>query len=103
MSAGEFQHLLTLFGAYFHQDWSLEGDNWLAIIRNYCRDVSAADAASAAREIEAFLAVGDSEEDLSARFIREFGCYYDPRPDLGGPSWRTWLVQVATALRQTTG
>jgi hypothetical protein len=100
MPAGSYQHLPHLFGAYFHQDWDAEGDGWPALVRNYRRDVSLADAAAAADEIEALLAEGDSEAALAERLVREFGCYYDPRPDLGGPALRTWLAQVASALRE---
>jgi hypothetical protein len=95
-----YPRLQQLLGAYFHQDWDLEGDDWPAIVRKYRSDVSAAEAAAAASEIEQLIADGDSDSILADRLLREFGCYYDPRPDLGGPLPREWLIQLAAALRE---
>lgn len=102
MALQQFEHLRHLFGAYFHQDWDLEGKDWPDLIHNYRRDTPAVEAAAAAEEIERLLAENGPEATLVDRLL-EFGCYYAPRQDLGGPSVREWLVQVAEALRTWQG
>jgi hypothetical protein len=100
MSAQSHERLRHLFGAYFHQDWPLEFGDWMAVVRQYPRDLSPEEASAAAGEIDQLLAEGNPEAVLAERLCREFGCSYDPRPDLGGPSFRGWLTQRAGALHR---
>jgi hypothetical protein len=94
-----YKCLRLLLGAYFHQDWPAESADWKGVVRHYRDDVSQAEAEAAAEEIVQLLAENVPEPGLSDRLVRDFHCYYDPRPDLGGPTLREWLSEVAAALR----
>jgi hypothetical protein len=87
-----------MFGAYFHQDWDTEGDDWPDLVCNYLGDTSI-DAAATADEIDRLLAEGDTEERLAERLLHEFGCYYYVHHEAAGPGFRAWLGQVASMLR----
>jgi hypothetical protein len=88
-----------MFGAYFHQDWDTEGDDWPDLVRNYLRDASVEDAGATADEIDRLLAEGDTEERLEERVLHEFGCCYDAHLEADGPGFRAWSGQVAGMLR----
>ena len=93
------ERLLQFFGAYFHQDWPLEGDDWPSIVAQYLRDVRAHDGRATADALDSLLRSVSDDEELERIVHHDLGCDYDPRPDLGGPTLRQWLAQVADALR----
>jgi hypothetical protein len=94
-SREHYPGLKHMLAAYFHEDWDTEGDDWPDLVRNYLRDTSAKQAAATADEIDRLRAEGGSEE----RALREFGCCYDAHPEVDGPGFRAWLIQVADMLR----
>jgi hypothetical protein len=89
-----------LFGAYFHQDWSMDAKDWKGIVRAFISDSTADEVASTISELQALLHDVESEEEIERLLYTEFGCYYTPRPDLGGLSVRKWLEEVCEELRQ---
>jgi hypothetical protein len=93
----EFTHLLQMFGSWFHQDWDTEGDDWPDLVRNFA-EAEPQHLKLAALEIDRLLASCGDDVELERILLEEFGCYYDPRPDLGGPSVREWLREVAELL-----
>jgi len=99
MFGRNYERLQHLLGAYFHQDWPCESADWQGVVRQYRGDVSPAEAVATADEIVRLLGEGQPEAELADRLLREFACYYAPRPDLGGPTFRKWLSRVAAALR----
>jgi hypothetical protein len=99
MSRDVYPQLATLFGGYMHQDWDTEGKDWPDLVSNFVRD-SASDAESAATEIDQLLLDHIDDAALSDEVFCELHCYFDPRPDLGGPTLRDWLREVATLLRE---
>jgi hypothetical protein len=94
------ERLHQLFGAYFHQDWPLEGDDWPAIVALYLRDVGGEEGRTAAAALDALLGSVADGGELARIVYDELGCEYDPRPELGGPTLREWLGQVTEALRR---
>jgi len=85
------------FGAYFHQDWDLEADDWQGIVDNY---VNANPAAETQRQIAHEIddvRTSRSESELAQFLIRGVGVCYDPRPEV---TFREWLGQIATRLRE---
>ncbi|OBG12524.1 hypothetical protein A5765_14295 [Mycolicibacterium celeriflavum] len=85
------------FGAYFHQDWPLEAEDWQGIVDHY--------AASSARTSEQLRALathidefrdGRPGSDLPAAML-DMGGFYDPRPEM---TYAEWLGHVAERLRQ---
>ena len=93
-STPSLDHLL---GAYFHQDWSLDGTE------NQAVETFVADepdlAAALPGEIEALLAHVPDEDDLR-RVLFEKGSYYTPSADEGG--YRRWLLEVSRRAQEHT-
>jgi hypothetical protein len=98
--AESYPQLFQLFGAYFHQDWPVEGKDWQDLLRNYCNDHAPADFQAAASEIDQLLEGVATDSQLAEILWRQLGCYYLPRPDLGGPTVRDWLAQVGAGLKR---
>ena len=100
MSTPKYPRLAQLFGAFMHQDWDTEGRDWPDLIRNFAHAQPAAEVGLTANELDRLLAEFPDDPGLSDQLYRELGCYYDPRPDQGGPTVCAWLGQVAGLLRQ---
>lgn len=94
----EYSHLDALFGAWFHQDWGVEAEDWEGVVRLFAGDNPPAVVDAAAVELRALLDKTDSDSVLAHTVFNELGCCYTPRPDLGGPSVRQWLEQVWAEL-----
>ena len=92
--------LRLLFGAYFHQDWPLEADDWQGVVCVFRDDNNAGHVALTARQLRELLDGVSSDEALARQVYDDFGCCYDPRPDLGGPALRAWLETLYLALQQ---
>lgn len=82
-----------------HQDWCYEGKDWPDLVYNFTQGESIADPSIVASEIEQLLANAPDDALLHDQVYREMNCYYEPRPDLGDPTVREWLTQVAAFLR----
>ena len=100
MDTTAYPKLRFLFGAFFHQDWDTEGDDWPDLVRNYANGQPAAELEATAAEVDRLLADFHDDVALSHLLYRELWCEYDPRPDLGGPTVRAWLGQIAAFLRE---
>jgi hypothetical protein len=98
-----YSRLQFMFGAYFHQDWITEGDDWPNLMANYAKDQTSEELEATAEELNRFLVECADDATLSKRLYRDLWCEYDPRPDLGGPTVRMWLSQVAEWLRARVG
>jgi CdiI immunity protein len=94
-----YPRLRRMFGAFFHQNWDAEGDDWPDLVRNYVRGKPAAELLATAAEADALAAEGDSDEELERRLEQEFGCCYDAHPD-GGAAPR---IGKAGRTRRCTG
>ncbi len=94
----DYRHLQQLFGAWFHQDWALEAPDWQGVLRLYTDENPRHEVSAVVRDLEVLLAAPYSDSELEHKLINEFGCCYTPRPDIGGPSWRQWLIELRTAL-----
>ena len=79
MNDGSISSELEQFlGAYFHQDWDLEADDWQGIVDNYVNANPVAELLRVlAHEIDDVRASG-SEPDLAQFLIRGVGICYDP-------------------------
>jgi CdiI immunity protein len=98
-----YPRLAHLFGAFMHQDWDTEGKDWPDLVGNFAHGQPAAELEATANEVDRLLAEFPEDAGLNDQLYRELSCYYDPRPDLGGPTVRAWLGQVAGSLRQYAG
>src|SRR3546814_16028480 len=59
------------------------------------------DIAAVAAGVEHLARGASSEAELERILLNELGCYYTPRPDLGGPSFHDWLLQVVAELKSS--
>ena len=91
-----------LFGAYFHQDWDIDAEDWPDVIDQFRRDHTPEYCDETASEIDRLIDEPLNNDDLYQYMWRKLGCEYMPRPDLGGPDVREWLRRVAVALRRQT-
>ena len=98
MTDGSISSELEQFlGAYFHQDWDLEADDWQGIIDSCVNaDPVAEPLRVLAQEIDDVRA-SRSEPDLTQFLIRGVGVCYDPRPK---DTFKEWLGQIAARLRK---
>lgn len=98
MNDGSISSELEQFlGAYFHQDWDLEADDWQGIVDNYVNANPVAESLRAlAQEIDDVRA-SRSEPDLTQFLIRGVGICYDPRAEV---TFKEWLAQIAARLRK---
>ncbi len=88
--------LYQFFGAYFHEDWDLEADDWQGIVDLYVSDGPSTERLWAlAQEIES-LRETRTEPELERLMSRTIGARHNPRP----LSFKEWLGQVAERLRQ---
>ncbi|MEK6260191.1 MAG: contact-dependent growth inhibition system immunity protein [Planctomycetota bacterium] len=100
MSRIAYPRLWHMFGAFFHQDWDTEGDDWPDLICNFAQGQSQDELEATAVELDRLLNEITDATALEQELFHVLGCEYDPRPDLGGPTLREWLGQVASFLRQ---
>ncbi|MCC5810594.1 MAG: hypothetical protein JJU06_09495 [Ectothiorhodospiraceae bacterium] len=91
------EHLELLFGACFHQDWSLEASDWQGVIENFVEDAGQACATATADSLRALL-LQPSDAALERKVMSDYGCCYMPRPDLGDVGIRGWLRQLCAEL-----
>jgi len=99
MSQTEYPHLSQMFGSFFHQDWDTEGDDWPQLVRNFAEDQPQTELDATAAELDQLVADFTIDISLDHELLDVLGCYYSPRPDLGGPTVRVWLGQIAAFLR----
>jgi hypothetical protein len=99
MSQARYRRLWQMFGAFFHQDWHTEGEDWPDLVRNYARGLPQAELDATASELDRLLADFDDDASLNRELFEVLGCSYMPQPDRGGPMVRLWLRQVAAFLR----
>lgn len=97
--AAHHEQLRQFLGAYFHQDWPLEADDWPAVVAQYVRENGADHGRAVADALDSLARSTPDDAELERIVHHDLGCDYDPRPDLGGPTLRRWLSQVADALR----
>jgi hypothetical protein len=103
MSQAAYPHLWQMFGAYFHQDWELEGDDWPDLVRNFAGGQPQAELDATAAELDRLVADHPDDAALDRELYDVLGCYYLPNPDLGGTTLRVWLGQIATFIRRGAG
>jgi len=100
MIVDQLPNLAQFFGAYFHQDWDLEADDALGVIRNYLKEANFPSTQQTIKEIEQLIKMNLSEEQLRDIIVCDMSCNYDP--SRYGISYLEWLYWVQTTLKQGT-
>lgn len=99
MSQAAYPHLWQMFGAFFHQDWDTEGDDWPDLVRNFAEGQPQSKLDATAAELDQLMRDFPDDTALVHELFNVLGCSYMPRPDLGGPTMRAWLGAIARFLR----
>ena len=89
--------LEQFFGAYFHQDWPFDADDWQGIVDQY--------SGSSTRTSQQLHALAGHIDELRGScpdsefptLMMDMGGFYDPRPEM---AYTEWLGHVAERLRQ---
>jgi CdiI immunity protein len=81
----------------------MEGQDWPDLVRNYAGSQPQSELDDTAAELDKLMVDIREDAALDLELFRELGCSYDPRPDLGGPTVRIWLQQIAALLRAGAG
>lgn len=95
-----FPYLNYLLGAYFHQDFEINGNTLEEIIATCKKDFVAEDIEGTIADIHRFIATyGDSDSHLAEEFVKIF------RPDIIAEGWeglttREWLLRIAELLAE---
>jgi hypothetical protein len=88
-----------MFGAFFHQDWYTEGNDWPDLVGNFAGGQPQSELDATAAELDRLLRDFPEDAALDQELFDVLGCWYTPRPDLGGPTVRAWLGEIAGFLR----
>jgi hypothetical protein len=103
--ADRYPELGQFFGAYFHQDWSYEQRLAGGSFENVVHDFKSLNPASfvrqATRELEAFLKIDLSEDELHRIVVDDLGANVNA-PGIGF-TYRQWLEAVLNILEQPAG
>lgn len=91
-----YPRLWQLLGGHFHQDWSLAGADWQAVVAVYRAEAGPEDAGHAAGEIGTLLDATPGDAELERMFHEDFGC--DFYPPGAGLTVREWLMEVRRVL-----
>jgi hypothetical protein len=97
MSSAHPEELLDFFGAYFHEDWTLDDETPDLVLERYIRDATPTETARVANAIDAFAAAIADDSKLDEALFKELGCYYLSSADR--QSTRAWLEHVCATLR----
>jgi hypothetical protein len=87
-----------LMGAYFHQDWDMDGDEW-DVVALFIKDEPEL-AMKLPAEVRTTLAAYPEEADLKGFILTDLGgCF---AADWDGGTYREWLTQIADRVRAAT-
>ena len=89
--------LRYLAESYFHQDYDLDADTPLDLIREFRESEPASDVAELVADVQRLLRVSD-EAVLRETWINHFRASYEP--DRDGMSYREWFERVLEVLRE---
>jgi hypothetical protein len=89
--------LRGFFGAFFHQDWSVDHDTPDDVVTAFIADSRRDELAMASNELESLLALRLGDADLEQVLDKELASDYVPS-DTGGSN-REWLEHVASRIR----
>ena len=73
-----FPELHTFFGGWFHQDWPIEGEDDVAVIKAFLDEVDPETVEAVRGELDRFLQLGLDEEAMQNAIWQDFACGYHP-------------------------
>ena len=90
--------ITNFFSSYFHEDWPMEADSDVEIIRVFLK--SGVDAAQANQLADQLVLVAENHKDepSGAWLLNRYGCYYSPEED--GLNASDWVIRLADLIRK---
>ncbi len=95
------ERLRQLFGAYFHQDWDLDGPTWQDVVLVFVKDHSRQSALDVLNAIRSWLQSAASDAEIARELQDSFWCECSAQPD--GITGRRWVEQVAEFIASHVG
>ncbi|MHC8365960.1 contact-dependent growth inhibition system immunity protein [Pseudomonas sp. ZT5P21] len=92
----EFSELHDFFGAYFHQDWTIEHESAEQVIDAFLADSAIEDLMVVCQELDFLLAKRKGEVELREYLLKELSCYYCYWNEW--ESGEAWLRHIAKKL-----
>ncbi|MGJ7518215.1 contact-dependent growth inhibition system immunity protein [Pseudomonas baetica] len=92
----DFTELHDFFGAYFHQDWTVEHDTAEQVIDAFLSESDARDLKAVKQELYELLDQKRAELELRTYLLRELSCYYCYWNEW--ESGESWLRHIANKL-----
>jgi hypothetical protein len=92
----EFPELQDFFGAYFHQDWTVEHETAEQVVDAFLADSDIEDLKVVRQELNVLLGQGKDELMLREYLLKELSCYYCYWNVWG--SGESWLRHIASRL-----
>jgi hypothetical protein len=93
-----FPELHTFFGGWFHQDWPIEGEDDVAVIKAFSDEVGPETVEAVRGELARFLQLGLDEEAMQHAIWEDFACGYYPMGS--GQSMTVWVRSVRDRLEE---
>lgn len=89
--------ITNFFSCYFHEDWPMEAESDVDVIRVFLRSgVNAAQANQLADQL-VLIAKNHENEPSDAWLLSRYGCYYSPEAD--GLRASEWVIRLADLIR----
>lgn len=88
--------LKNFFGAFLHQDWSLEFSSPTEAVNAFKKQSTPNSVLDTCRELDTLIAELENLKDPSTFLWQRLMCYYDPIAD--GLTLREWLEDVRAQL-----
>lgn len=98
MNNSLYPNLLSLFGAYLHQDWDLEFGTPDRAILAFKENAGPERIAATCEELEALIRTVDGLPDPDRFLLQDLLCYYSPKA--AHRSVSAWLQHVKGILRK---
>lgn len=92
------KELRQFFGAYFHQDWTVEVSDPDEVVHLFMNDgFSHTELLNMATNVETYAGSKADDAAVEEGIFNELGCYYLPSAD--GIGAKAWLYHIAKLLR----
>lgn len=88
---GDYPGLRHLFGAYLHQDWPIEHEDWRGAIDQFTRESSFEEVAEVRGDLQALVNAGLTEAELE-EVMAQLQCAVTV--ETVGGKWSTWLSDL---------
>lgn len=90
--------ITNFFSCYFHEDWPMEAESDVEIIRVFLNSGVDVTQANQLADQLVLVAKNHENEPSDAWLLDQYGCYYSPEAD--GLSASNWVIHLADLIRK---